>query len=199
MKKTGSFVAVLLAILFVFGHSAPVAGAEWRFDPPHSSFRFAVKHIYSTVHGYFDDYSGTVNFEPDNLAASKVNFKIKVDGIQTQVSQRDNHLRSPDFFDAGKYPYIVFDSTAITHAGGDHYEVAGKLTIKDVTRDIVLPFTYYGVKDHPASPGDEVMGFDAAITLNRLDYHVGDGKFYRMGIVDKDVNVAVSVEMLRKK
>ena len=199
MKKTHALVIGVLAAFIIFSQSLAIAASEWQFDQAHSSFRFAIKHIYSTVHGSFDDYSGIVHFDPYNLAASKMHFEIAVKSIQTQINKRDKHLLSPDFFDAGQYPRIVFDSTEITHSGGNQYVATGKLTMKDVTQDIVLPFLYYGIKNHPAIPGTEVMGLDAAMSLNRLDYHVGDGKFYNMGIVDDTVVITVSLEMLRKK
>lgn len=199
MKNTIIF-PVLFLICFLFaGQQAFGAAPEWQFDTAHSSFNFGVKHIYSTVWGHFEDYSGTVLFDPDNLAESKMIFEIEVKSIQTGVGKRDNHLRSEEFFDVKKYPLITFVSTDIKHVEGDKYDVAGRLTIKDVSKDIVLPLIFHGIKDHPLSPGDLVAGFETSLILDRFEYHVGTGKFYELGVAGKDVQVVVYLEMLRKK
>ena len=94
---------------------------------------------------------------------------------------------------------ITFESTDIKHLEGKKYEVAGKLTIKDVTKDVVLHFIFHGIKTHPLNPKQLVAGFDTKLTIDRLQYNVGDGKFFQMGIVDKDVDIFVSMEILRDK
>ena len=143
------------------------------------------------------EFTGDVNFDPDKPALSRFDFDINVDSIDTNVGKRDTHLRSPDFFDAGRYPHITFKSSKVTKGEGNKYLVEGMLTIKDVSRDIVLPFDYHGQKENPAKPGETVAGLDARLTIDRLEYHVGDGKFYKLGIVDKDVDIYVTLEMLR--
>ena len=197
MKKLTSYIFLLFSFLLFTGVNS-FAG-QWEFDRAHSSFRFGIKHIFSTIYGNFDDYSGKVIFDPDNVAESMFRFEINVDSIQTNIIKRDNHLLSSDFFDARKYPKIIFQSTSVKHIGGKSYEVAGALTMKDVTKDIILPVIFYGVKDHPMERSKKVAGFDINLNLNRLDFHVGDGRFYEMGVVDKDVDIFVSLEMLGNK
>ncbi|MBC8317724.1 MAG: polyisoprenoid-binding protein [Desulfobulbaceae bacterium] len=197
MKKITAFILVLFS--FVLSGGVKALAVEWEFDKAHSGFRFGVKHIFSTVYGHFDDYSGKVIFDPDNLAGSMFRFEVNVDSIQTNINKRDNHLLSGDFFDAKKYPEIIFESTSIKHVGGKNYEVTGKLTIKDVTKEVILPVVFHGIKGHPMEKAKQVAGFDTHTTINRLEYHVGDGKFYEMGVVDQYVDIFVSLEMLSGK
>jgi len=138
-----------------------------------------------------------VYFDPANLTKSKFDFVIKVNSIDTKIGKRDTHLRSPDFFDASKYPFMTYKSSKVLYAGANKYIVEGKLTIKDVTRDLPLEFVYHGQKDNPVKPGQTVTGLDARLTLDRLEYNVGDGKFYKMGVVGKDVDIMITLEMLR--
>jgi polyisoprenoid-binding protein YceI len=122
-----------------------------------------------------------------------------VNSIDTKVSKRDTHLRSPDFFDAAKYPEITFKSSRVSRGGDNIYIVEGTLTIKDVSRDLALEFVYHGQKENPLKAGEIVAGLDTTLTIDRLEYHVGDGKFYKMGIVGKDIDILFTVELLREK
>lgn len=190
---------ILMAIaLLVFGPAAVMAGA-WKVDPAHSSIRFEVKHIYATVSGRFTDFSGEVLFDPQNPGKSKFDFTVKVDGINTGVAKRDNHLRSPDFFDAAKYPIMSFKSTQVRKKDDRTYVLEGKMTVKDVTKDVQLEMTYGGQKQNPLDKKVMVSGFDIRFKIDRLSYHVGAGKFFKMGVVGKEVAVFVSLEMIRKK
>jgi polyisoprenoid-binding protein YceI len=176
-----------------------VMAHEWKVDSNHSSIMFDVKHIYSTVRGHFSDFSGDVFFDPDNLEKSKFDFTVKVDSINTNVGKRDNHLRSGDFFDANQYPVMTFKSSRVSHAGGNKYVLDGKMTIKDVTKDMVLEFIYWGQKENPFKKSEMVAGFDTRFNINRLDFHVGNGKFYKMGVVGRDVDIFITLEAVRNK
>jgi polyisoprenoid-binding protein YceI len=176
-----------------------VLAQQWNLDPAHTNFYFEVKHTYATVRGQFTKFSGDVYFDPANPGKSKFDFVVKVDSIDTKIGKRDTHLRSPDFFDAKRFPEMVFKSSKVTKVGGNRYIVDGKLTIKDVTKDLVLEFDYLGQKDNPLKPGQLVAGLDALLTIDRLAYNVGDGKFYKMGVVGKDVDILVTLELLRDK
>ena len=189
---------ILLVLLFLL-LMVPLQGfaQQWQLDPVHTNFYFEVKHTYAAVRGQFTEFTGDVYFDPDNPAKSKFDFVIKVDSVDTRVGKRDTHLRSPDFFDAGKYPLITFTSSKVTPAGDNKYIVEGTLTIKDVSRDLALEFTYHGQKENQLKPGETVAGLDSRLILDRLEYHVGDGKFYNMGVVGKDVDILITLEMLR--
>jgi len=192
MKKT-----VLLLLLFVVMAPLQAVAQQWHLDTAHTNFFFDVTHTYATVRGQFMEYAGDVYFDPDNPEKSKFDFAIKVNSVDTRIGKRDTHLRSPDFFDAAKYPLMTFNSSKVSHGGDNTYIVEGILTIKDVSRDLALEFVYQGQKENPLKPGEIVAGLDARLTIDRLEYHVGDGKFYKMGVVGKDVDILLTLEMLR--
>jgi polyisoprenoid-binding protein YceI len=195
MKK----ISVLaLAVLFVVAslQDLPAAARSWELDMAHSNFYFTVDHIFSKIRGHFNDYSGEIVFDPADLAASRFFFEIKTASVDTNIAKRDKHLQSADFFDAANYPTMTFVSEQITDLGDNHFEVAGKFTVKGVEYDLVLPLTLVGVKDHPTAKGKKVAGFNGTVTIDRLVHQVGSGKFYEMGVVGKDVEILVSLEVL---
>jgi polyisoprenoid-binding protein YceI len=191
-----------LVVVFLVGLIVSPLYAEvrsWEIDKEHTNFYFSVDHIYAKVQGRFTDFKGTFLFDPDNLDDSEISFEIKVKSVDTGNSKRDKHLLSEDFFYASEYPLITFVGNNITKAGENIYNVKGKLTIRGVSSDLVLPLTYGGTKDHPLSPGMVVAGFNGRVILDRLAYNVGDGKYYKMGAVGKDVDILVTLEVLHKK
>lgn len=195
LQMTG---VAILSLLF-FGQGAFGAARSWEMDKAHSNIYFFIDHIFSKVHGQFDDFTAVVNFDPENLQESKFVFTINTDSIDTNIAKRDKHLQSADFFDAAKYPAITFESATITDAGNGMYQVAGKLTIKGESYDLTLPLKLAGIKEHPAKKGSEVIGFNGNLTFDRLTHKVGNGSFYKMGVVGKDVDVLVTLELLGEK
>lgn len=191
-------ILFFLLLFFVIGPFQAVA-QQWELDTAHTNFYFEVKHTYVPARGQFIEFTGDVYFNPENLAKNRFDFVINVNSVDTNIGKRDTHLRSPDFFDAGKYPLITFKSSKVSYAGESKYIVEGILTIKDVSRNLALEFMYYGQKDNPVKQGQIVAGLDSRLTIDRLEYNVGDGKFYKMGIVDKDVNILIVLELLRDK
>jgi polyisoprenoid-binding protein YceI len=190
------------AVAFLFGLMGSPLHAEvrvWDIDKEHTNFYFSVDHIYAQVQGRFTDFKGTVAFDPDNLKDSHLSFEIKAKSVDTGNAKRDKHVLSADFLDASEYPLITFTSSSIGKTGENTYDVHGKLTIKAVSTDLVLPLSYGGVKDHPLASGMEVAGFNGRLTLDRLAYKVGDGKYYKMGAVGKNVDIVVTIEVMRKK
>ena len=198
MKKLG-YSAIAFLFLILNAANLAAAARTWEIDTVHSNFYFTVDHVYSKVRGQFNEHSGEVKFDPGNLADSRFFFEIRIDSIDTNIAKRDKHLLSADFFDAGKFPVMTFESVKITDAGNNLYEVAGKFTIKGEVYDLVLPLTFAGIKAHPAVEGKEVAGFNGTVTIDRLAHKVGDGKFYKMGLVGKDVDVLVTLEVLSDK
>ena len=198
MKKT-LYVSLIVFAVLVTAFSAHADAPAWSVDPAHSGVNFGIQHIYTTVSGHFDEFDGEIRFDPDNLGQSRFDFTVEVDSIDTNNTKRDNHLLSGDFFDAGQYPEMTFKSAAIKHLGEDNYAVEGTLTIRDVSRTITVPFTYFGSKPHPFNPKQLVAGFEARMAIDRLAYQVGNGKFYKMGVVGKEVNILIAVEALRDK
>ena len=190
---------LLLLLFFLISVPFQAMAQQWNLDPVHTNFYFDVKHTYATVRGQFTNFNGNVFFDPANLNQNRFDFVIKVDSVDTKVGKRDTHLRSPDFFNAAKYPLISFRSSKVSHGGDNKYLVEGTLTIKDVSKDITLEFIYHGQKDNPLKPGEIVAGLDTRLTIDRLGYHVGDGKFYKMGVVGKDIDILFTLELLREK
>jgi len=198
MKR--SFIAtIILVSLILAGQTALGAARNWELDKPHSNFYFLVDHIFSKVGGQFNDFIGEVKFDSANLAESRFFFEIKTDSVDTNIAKRDKHLQSGDFFDSGKFPLMTFESTQITDVGNNKYEVLGKFMVKGKTYDLTLPLVLAGVKDHPAVKGKEVIGFNGEITIDRLAYQIGTGKFYDLGVVGKDVKILVTLEALSDK
>jgi len=198
MKAVFKLMNVILFIILTAGYSnaAPV---EWNIDKAHSNIYFDIRHIFSTVRGKFDDFSGKIMIDTEKPEASSVDFEIEVKSVNTFIGQRDTHLRSGDFFDVAKYPLMKFKSTGVRNVEGNKYLMTGLFTIKDVTKEIEIPFTYLGMKDNPSKKGELVAGFEALFSINRLEYNVGDGKFYDMGLIDKEVTILVTLELLKKK
>ena len=190
---------VLFLLFFILMGPIQAVAQQWDLDPAHTNFFFEVKHTYAPVRGQFMDFTGDVYFDPENLEKSKFDFVIKVKSVDTKIGKRDTHLRSPDFFDAGKFPVMTFKSSMVSYDGNNKYIVDGILTIKDVSKNLALGFVYYGQKENPLKAGEIVAGLDASLTLDRLAYNVGDGKFYKMGVVGKDVDILVTLELLRAK
>jgi len=121
----------------------------FQVDKSHSEVDFQVRHLLTKVRGRFTDYSGTIEFDRDNPAQSKVDVTIQAASIDTSEPKRDAHLRSDDFFAAEKFPTLTFTSTKITPKRGDVFEVEGDLTIHGITKRVVLPVTHLGTAKDP--------------------------------------------------
>jgi polyisoprenoid-binding protein YceI len=198
MKRFRIITLALICVVLT-GQTVLAAARSWDLDKVHSNFYFRIGHIFSIVNGQFNDFSGELKFDPDNLAESRFFFEIKTDSIDTNVAKRDKHLQSGDFFASDSFPLMIFESVKITDVGNNVYEVLGKFTVKGETYDLTLPLTLAGVKDHPAVKDKEVIGFNGELTIDRLAYKVGTGKFHEMGLVGKEVEILVTLEALGDK
>ena len=187
-------LVIVLSTSLVFG-----AVRSWDVDKAHSAIYFTVDHIFSKTRGHFNEFDIKVNFDPAQLDQSSFVFTIKVDSIDTNITKRDKHLLSADFFESSKFPEMIFTSKKITDAGNGMFEVAGTLTVKDKDYDLTLPLKLVGVTEHPAKKGTEVAGFDGTVVIDRLSHGVGTGKFYEMGVVGKEVEILVTLEVLSQK
>jgi polyisoprenoid-binding protein YceI len=149
----------------------PLRAAQYDIDPVHSNIFFKVKHLgISTVTGKFDKFTGTFKFDEKNSAKSRTDVKVDVTSIDTQNDMRDKHLKSPDFFDAAKYPTAHFVSTKITDMKDGRFEVVGKLTLHGVTKPVVLDVIYSGSAKDPM--GMERAAFTATAEINRQDFGI---------------------------
>jgi polyisoprenoid-binding protein YceI len=176
----------------------PSLADTFAVDPGHSEVSFQIRHLVSQVRGRFNDFSGTVQLDSKNLAASSVDFHIKVTSIDTNVADRDKHLRSADFFDVAKFPEITFKSESIAAAGKDKYNVTGSLTMHGVTKKVTLPVTLGGQVKDPW--GNTRAGFEIETTLDRKDYGIVWNKALDAGgaMLGDDVKVAINLETVRK-
>jgi polyisoprenoid-binding protein YceI len=144
-----------------------IAG-DYTIDPAHSRLGFSARHaMVATVRGQFTEFSGTAHVDTANPANSKVEVSIVANSINTGQQQRDDHLRSGDFFESEQYPDITFTSTEVTREG-DEWTITGDLSIKGVTHSISVPFEFTGSAQDPF--GNTRIGFEGAATLNRKDW-----------------------------
>jgi polyisoprenoid-binding protein YceI len=188
----------LVAMLGLVAASPALAADTYDIDPVHTSVLFSAQHFNAGLFfGRFDNTTGTVVIDDANLAASKISVTTQVSSISTWNTQRDTHLKSPDFFDATQFPNLTFVSKSITK-NGSKYSVTGDLTIHGVTKSVTVDFTKTGEGDDPW--GAHRAGWYAEFNLKRSDYGM---KFMQptataAGIGD-DVKLIVSLEGTRKK
>ncbi|MDR6516779.1 YceI family protein [Chryseobacterium camelliae] len=186
---------VFLTFVFAFLSVVSFAQTVWQVDPMHSSVNFNIKHMgISFVQGRFDKFDGKVTAKANSLDGASMSFMVDVNSINTNVEMRDKHLKSADFFDAEKYPQMTFESISLTKGKNNSYVLKGKLKIKDVVKEVSVPVTFGGITKN--QQGKEVMGFQAAFKINRLDYNI---KYDPTGAgVAKDVDVNLYFELIRQ-
>jgi polyisoprenoid-binding protein YceI len=178
--------------------NANSTATNYTIDPAHSSAQFSVRHMMiSNVKGEFGKVSGTIAYDPNNLNASTIEAVIDVESINTREPQRDGHLKSPDFFDAAQFPNLTFRSTGIRKAD-DGLEVRGDLTIRGVTRQVVLHVEEppYETKD---PWGNLRIGASATTKLNRKEWGLEWNQVLETGgvMVGHDVKITLDVEAIR--
>lgn len=173
--------------------------ARWAIDPSHTLAEFSVRHLMiSRVKGRFGQLSGTITVDPNDLTGAEIDVEIDVASIDTRDAQRDEHLRSADFFDVANHPKMHFKSREVIYKGGENYEVIGDLTIRGVTRPVTLNATYEGRVTDPW--GNERIGFSATAELNRQDFGLTWNQALEAGgvLVGDKVNIHLEVEAVRQ-
>jgi len=192
----------LVALIISLALLAPLSAlaATYNLDPVHSTIQFKVKHLMITnVTGVFEKFKGTVVIDEKDISKSRVDVSIEMASLNTNIAKRDDHLRSPDFFDVARFPAMTFVSTRVEKAGADRLKVTGNLSIKGVTRAVVL--NVEGPTGEINSPfGDLRRGASAATKINRQDFGVSwSGKIDGGGlVVADDVYISIDTEMARK-
>ena len=169
--------------------------ATWKIDPAHSEIKFKVKHlVVSTVTGHFKNFSAVIEADKDDFSDARITFEADVNSISTNNEQRDGHLKSPDFFDAAKYPKMTFRSNAVTRVSDDEYEVTGDLSIKGKSRPVTLEVTYNGTV--AGFGGTKVAGFEITGKINRFDYGLTWNAMTEAGgvVVSSDVKLDIAAE-----
>ena len=191
-------LVALWAILTVFSTNAQDA-TMWMVDKAHTSVNFSINHFFSTVTGKFSKFDGMVHFDPANLKGSRVDFNVEVPSVNTGEEKRDQHLQSNDFFDSGTYPKMSFVSSKFVKKSENEYLVHGKLTIRNTTKDIILPLKVTGEMEHPMMKGNLILGLSTNLKIKRTDYGVGTGNWAATMVVGDDVDVNIHMELNRKK
>ena len=189
-----------LALLGLLASSSAYA-ATYDVDATHSRVGFSVSHMMvSTVRGEFGTVSGTVDWDPTNVAATKVNATVGVTSVDTRDAKRDEHLRSPDFFDAAKFADMTFKSKSVKNVTPEGFDLVGDLTIRGVTKEVTFKTrTFPGDRKDPW--GNIKTGTRATATINRQDFGVKwntalDGGGY---VVGDEVTIELDVELARRK
>lgn len=191
MKKILSLVASCIVATNAWA-------TDYKIDASHSSVVFRVKHLaISYVPGRFTDLSGTFSFDPKNVAASKATASIPVPSINTADTKRDEHLKGPDFFDAAKYNEMTFATTSIEPVNAESFKANGNLTIRGVTKPVVLDVTFGGTAKDPW--GNERAAFTATTKINRKDFGLTWSKAIETGalVVGDDVSITLEIEGIK--
>jgi polyisoprenoid-binding protein YceI len=194
--NTRSTILAALATLTAL----PALAADYDLDPSHSSAQFSVRHMMvSTVRGQFDKVTGTATLDDKDLTKSKVNVTIDAASIDTREPKRDEHLRSPDFFDIKKFPTLTFASTKVEKAAGGKYLVTGDLTMRGVTKAVTLTV------DAPTAAvkgpwGKSARGIYATGKLNRKDFGLNWNKALEAGgvLVSDEVQLTIDAELVER-
>jgi polyisoprenoid-binding protein YceI len=186
----------LLAVL-VLGAVGPALAADtYKLDPSHTESSFVAKHLLITnVRGQFQKTEGKVVIDPADLTKSSVEATIDVASVDTRDSKRDTHLRSPDFFEAAKFPTITFKSTKVETAGEGKLKVTGDLTMRGVTKSVVLDVA--GPTPEIKDPwGMTRRGVSATTKVNRKDFGVSYGP---NAIVSDEISITIDSELIKEQ
>ena len=189
-----------LALTAVLPALAAAETSNWTIDPAHTNSQFSVRHlVISTVRGQFGKTTGALKLDEKDLTKSAVEATIDVTTIDTRVADRDTHLKSPDFFDAAKYPTMIFKSTKVEKAGDDKLKVTGDLTLKGTTKPVVLDVSY-----SPAAitgmKGESRRGFSATTKISRKDFGLNWSKVVEAGpVVGDEVTIVIDAETIKEQ
>lgn len=187
MKHIPAAAAVAALALSLLA-PARAAVETYKIDPVHSTVGFTIRHFFTSVPGVFTKFAGTITVDRDNLENSSVEATIEVPSVDTRTQKRDDDLRSDHFFDAAKFPTIVFKSKSWKKTGPDTIDITGDLTIHGVTKEVVLKTKLLGFG--PGMKGAMLSGWEATATLNRNDF--GITRYPKL--LGDDVPVTINVE-----
>lgn len=172
----------------------------WVSDPTHSEILFKVKHLMITnVKGEFRNFSAKVETEGEDFSNGKATVEIEADSIFTNNNDRDGHLKSDDFFEAGKYPKLKFESTAFSKLDEENYQLKGLLTIKDVSKEVVLDVEFGGLVTDPY--GNEKAGFSINGKINRKDWGLNYNAALETGgvMVSDEVRISAEIQFVKQQ
>jgi polyisoprenoid-binding protein YceI len=173
---------------------------KWVADPTHSEIQFKVKHLMiTTVTGYFREFSASAETEGNDFSNASIEFEAKTGSIDTNMADRDKHLRSGDFFDSEKYPVMKFRSTGMEKQGDDEYLLKGDLTIREATRPVTLKVEFGGVMKDPW--GQEKAGFSLSGKIDRKDWDLNWNATLEAGgvLVSDEVRLFCEVQLVKQQ
>ena len=171
----------------------------WQIDAAHSRIMFSVRHMMiSNVRGRFESFTGAVDFDEQDPTRSSVEVQIEAASINTREAQRDAHLKSADFLDAEKYPYLYFKSRRVEKNGSGRGWITGDLRIRDVTKEVVLNVEYAGQAKSPW--GSISAGFSATTKINRRDWDLNWNQLLGTGgvLVGTEATISIELEIIKQ-
>ena len=189
------FFTVMLVLL----STALFSQTTWTVDKAHTKVGFSVSYLVITdVEGYFKDYDAQITIYGDDISTANIELSVSTSSIFTDNDKRDNHLRSDDFFNAEKYPQMVFKSKSLKKVSDNKYKLAGDLTIRDVTKQVELDVKYNGTVKDPW--GNTKAGFKVTGVIDRFDYNLKWDKSIETGslVVGKDVELVIDLHLVKK-
>lgn len=176
-----------------------MATTKWSIDPTHSEIGFKVKHMmFTNVSGKFDAFEATAETEDDNFEGATISFAAQADSINTGNSDRDNHLKSGDFFDAAQYPKLEFTSTSLKKVDDENYELHGNLSLHGETKPVSLHVEYGGIGKDPW--GNTKAGFTLSGKFNRKDFGLTWNAALEAGgvLVSEEVRIHADVQLVKQ-
>lgn len=187
-----------LPLIFMLFLATGLRAETFKIDPVHSSVGFSIRHFVSNVKGRFTDFSGMIVYDPAKIENSSVNVTIQTTSINTDNENRDNHLRSPDFFDAEKNPEITFKSNKVVKEQ-EKLLVQGILNMHGVEKNVSFPFQILGTMKDPK--GNARAGFEAELSLNRKDFGITWNRTLDQGglMLGEEVKIMLAVEAFEEK
>jgi polyisoprenoid-binding protein YceI len=193
-------IAIIAVAAVCLALPAASPAGTWKFDPAHTGVQFKVRHLMvSNVRGVFENVSGNIHYDEKDISKSSAEIVIDAASINTRVAKRDKHLKSPDFLDAEKYPSLIFKSKKVEKTGDGNLKMTGDLTIRGVTKEVVLEI------EGPTPPikdpwGNTRVGGVATTKINRKDYGLTWNKALETGgvVVGDEVEITIDIEILKE-
>lgn len=171
--------------------------ATWNVDKIHSTIGFSVRHMMiSNVKGVFNEFDGKIEADPTDLTDADIEFTIDANSVDTRMSDRDDHLRSSDFFDVENHPNLTFKATDIVKKSEDRYDMTGDFTIRGTTKPVTFDIVFEGVAKDPMS-GDEAAGFTGSTKINRKDFGLTWNAALEAGgfVVGDEIKINIEIQL----
>lgn len=176
-----------------------MATTKWAIDPTHSEIGFKVKHMmFTNVSGKFENYDATITTDGDNFENASISFSADVNSVDTRNADRDNHLKSADFFDAENHPKLTFKASSFTKVDDDTYELSGDLSLRGVTKFVKLPVEFSGLMKDPW--GNTKAGLNISGKISRKDWGLNWNSALEAGgvLVSDDVRLNIELQLVKQ-